>query len=146
MNCTRVVSLLFALFCASALLSTSQVQAATEMDRAFERLEKDYKKLRDALEAPQEADRDQYAKLADGMLVEARKARELDPEMTPNVPEAQRAQFLEHFRRDMDTFIENIGKLSEALKNSKWDDARQLMESLRLEKKEGHKAYREKKK
>lgn len=146
MNCARIVSLVFTVLCASALLTASPVHAATEMDRAFERLEKDFKKLRDALEAPQEADRDQYAKLADNMLVEARKARELDPEMTPNVPEAQRAQFLEHFRHDMDTFIENIGKLSEALKNSKWDEARQLMEALRLDKKEGHKAYREKKK
>jgi soluble cytochrome b562 len=136
----------FCLLCAFSLLALSAVEAGTEMDRAFGRLERDYKKLKTALEAPADTDRHLYVKLTGEMLDEARKARELDPEMIAQVAEAEREKFVERFRADMDAFIANIGKLEEALKNSRWDEAKQLMETLWQNKKDGHKAFIKRKK
>jgi soluble cytochrome b562 len=128
-----------------ALVASSSVEAGTEMDRAFGRLERDFKKLKTALEAPQEADRDFYQQKVEEMLVEARRARGMEPEMMAKVPEAEREQFLERFRNDMDAFIANIEKLQDALKNSRWDEARQVMETLWQNKKSGHKAFMKRK-
>jgi len=137
----------FLLFvCALALFMPGSAHAGTEMERAFERLQRDYKKLKTALEAPVDADREVYLKITGEMLDEARKARGLDPEMTATVPEADRAKFLESFRTDMDVFIANIEKLQDAVKNSRWDEAKQLMEALWQNKKDGHKAFIKKKK
>jgi hypothetical protein len=136
----------FGLICAFSLLALSAVEAGTEMDRAFGRLERDYKKLKTALEAPTDAGRELYVKITGEMLDEARKARELDPEMISQVPEAEREKFLEGFRAEMDAFIANIGKLEEALKTSRWDESRQLMETLWQNKKDGHRAFIKRKK
>lgn len=111
------------------------------MDRAFGRLERDYKKLKAALEAPKDADRDLYVKKAEEMLLEAKRARDMEPEMIAKVPEAERAQFLERFRNEMDVFITGIVKLEDALKNLRWDEAKKLMEELWQNKKDGHKAF-----
>ena len=111
------------------------------MDRAFGRLERDYKKLKTALEAPQESERDLYVQKADEMLAEARRAREMEPEMIANLPEAERPPVLERFRSEMDVFIANIEKLRDALKNQRWDESKQLLETLWQNKKEGHKAF-----
>lgn len=146
MNIPGTPRFLLLFTCMSALLLPGVVRAGTEMDRAFGRLERDYKKLREGLKAPSEADRDLYVKKTGEMLVEARRAREMEPEMLPHVPETERAEFLEKFRRDMDTFIVNLGKLEEALKNSQWDEARLQMEALWQNKKDGHKAYMDRKK
>jgi soluble cytochrome b562 len=125
-------------------IASPTVWAGTEMDRAFERLQRDYKALKTALEAPKEEDLKFYQKKADEMLVEARRAREMEPKMTATVPEAERPQFLERFRSDMDAFIANIEKLEGALKNAQWDEAKTSMETLWQNKKDGHKAYKRK--
>ena len=135
----RTLHLLF--LCAIVGAAPLSLQAGTEMDRAFGRLERDYKKLKTALEAPVDADRDLYLKRADEMLVEARRAREMEPELMANLPETERAQFLERFRSDMDVFIADIEKLEDALKNLRWEEAKQLMETLWQDKKAGHKAF-----
>lgn len=116
------------------------------MERAFERLERDYKKLKTALESPVDTDRALYVKLTGEMRAEAQKARELEPEMIAGVPEEERTKFLARFRADMDVFIANIGKLEEALKSSRWDEAKQGMATLWQNKKEGHKAFIKQKK
>lgn len=138
---TRLFTVLLALCFLPAVL-----QAGTEMERAFEKLERNYKKLKTALTAPADADRESYVKWTGEMLAEARRARDLDPAMTASVPEADRAKFLENFRTDMDAFIANISKLEEAVKSSRWDDARAEMETLWQNKKAGHKAFIKKKK
>jgi hypothetical protein len=141
MTLPRAPRALFVLFCVFAAMAASALHAGTEMDRAFGRLERDYKKLKAALEAPKEADRDLYVQKAEEMLVEARRARDMEPEMMANLPEAERAQFLARFRSDMDAFIASIEKLDDALKNLRWDEARQVMEVLWQNKKDGHKAF-----
>lgn len=146
MNLLRMRRFLLLLTFLSAFFAPPEVRAGTEMDRTFERLERDYKKLREGLKAPSDSDRDLYVKKAGEMLAEARKAREMEPEMTARVAETERARFLEKFQRDMDVFIDNLGKLEEALKNSQWDEARLRMETLWQNKKDGHKAYIERKK
>jgi Cytochrome b562. len=125
-------------------IASSTLWAGTEMDRAFERLQRDYKALKTALEAPKEEDLTVYLRKADEMLVEARRAREMEPKMTATVPETERAQFLERFRSDMDVFIANIETLKAALKNARWDEAKTSMETLWQNKKDGHKAYKRK--
>lgn len=134
------------LVCALALFMPASARAGTEMERAFERLQRDYKKLKTALEAPVDADRDVYVKITNEMLDEAKKARGLDPEMLATVPEEDRAKFLESFRTDMDAFIGNIEKLQDAVKNARWDEAKQLMDTLWQNKKDGHRAFIKKKK
>lgn len=134
------------LVCAFSLLVPTRASAGTEMERAFERLQRDYKKLKTALEAPVDADREVYVKITNEMLDEARKARGLDPEMLATVPEADRAKFLESFRADMDAFIGNIEKLQGAVKNARWDEAKPLMDTLWQNKKDGHRAFIKKKK
>jgi cytochrome c556 len=127
--------------CSALLLGATALHAGTEMDRAFGRLERDYKKLKAALEAPQESDRDFYVQKAEEMLAEARQARGMEPEMIANLPEAERTVLLERFRSQMDVFIANIEKLQDALKNQRWDESKQLLETLWQNKKEGHKAF-----
>jgi cytochrome c556 len=145
MNVSMLTRLMLAA-CAFAILTTTAAHAGTEMERAFERLQRDYKKLKTALEAPSDGDREIYLKITGEMLDEARKARDLDPEMMSSVPEAERAKFLENFRADMDAFIANIEKLQDAVKNARWDEAKQAMDTLWQNKKDGHRAFIKKKK
>ena len=117
-------------------------KADTPMEAAFERLEKAYKKLGDGLKAPQESAKSTYVALAEQIRKEGGIVRELQPQMIGTLPEAERPAFLERFRKDMDAFNASADKLVEALKNANWDEASKLMQTLRQDKKEGHKTFR----
>jgi soluble cytochrome b562 len=121
------------------------VRAGTPMDNAFERMERAYKKLGEALKAPQEADQAAYLTLAEKIRTEAVTARGLEPKMTASLPEGDRPAFVAKFRGDMDTFIKTVDTLTAALREGRWDDARTSMQEMNQEKKDGHKLFRKKK-
>lgn len=143
MNTARCLFLVLGLFCTAA--APLSVHAATDMDRVFQKLERSFKKLNMGLKDPSEAARDIYVGLANTMREQAAKARDMVPAKTSTLAEGERETFLAKYRGEMDGFITTIDRLTEALKASRWEEARAQMEAMRKEKKEGHRVFMDEK-
>lgn len=116
------------------------------MEENWEKLEEAFKKLNAGLKAPDEKDQKTYLELAEEIQKNAKKNRELDPDMVKNLPDDKKQAFLESFRKDMDEFIAHSDQLVAAIQASNWAEAQKAMESMGKMKKPSHQAYREKKK
>ena len=128
------------------ILSAPAVRAETPMDKAWEKLEKAFNKLRDGLKDPKDADKEAYQKLGAIIKAETTEAMKFEPKMLKNVPEADRETFLANFRKDMETFDGQVDKLNAALDAGQWEEAQKVIQVLTQAKKDGHKAYRQKEK
>lgn len=78
------------------------------------------------------------AKLHDAAV----EALKFEPAKTKDLPEAERAKFVENYRAGMKQFIATADQLSAALKAGKNDQAKELLGKLNSEQKEGHKEFR----
>jgi len=120
-------------------------RADTPMEKAWERLEKAFNKLRDGLKDPQDSSKSTYLKLGAIIKEETKITMALDPKMLKNVPAPEQEVFRQSYRRDMAAFDGNVDKLNAALAAGEWVEAQNVMSALAQAKKEGHKAFREKK-
>lgn len=143
---TRIISLLacMATILAGLIFSMPAAQAETPMDKAWEKLEKAFNKLRDGLKDPKDTDKETYQKLGAIIKTETTAAMKFEPKMLKNVPEAERETFLANFRKDMATFDGEVDKLNAALDAGQWAEAQKAVQVLGQAKKDGHKAYRQK--
>jgi len=71
----------------------------------------------------------------------ANDAKKLSPEKTKDVPEADRPKFLADYQVQMDKLIEDLGKIEDAVKAGKYDDATKLYGDLNTIKRDGHKQF-----
>ena len=124
------------------LCAGAHVQAETPMDRAWEKLEKAFKKLKDGLQEPKDSQKTTYQALVETMLAESARIREMSPQMTKTLPPDQQAAFLEEFKKEMDEFAGHLNALKAAVDGSQWETARQEMSALGSTKKPAHKKFR----
>jgi cytochrome c556 len=116
--------------------------AGTGLEQSMKQMAGAYRELSDDLKQPQDAGKDQYLALAATIKDQAKAAHDLVPKLAQSLPADQRDAMVQAYQKDMDQFMQNVDSLSDALKNGKWDDARELMTTLRQEMVDGHKQYR----
>lgn len=80
------------------------------------------------------------------LVAKLRKAAEesiaLAPARAADVPEADRAGFVEKYQAGMKAFVAEVAKLETALKDGKNDEAATILAKLGALQKEGHKEFR----
>jgi cytochrome c556 len=116
--------------------------AGTQLGQSMKQMGIAYKELADDLKQPQEASKDQYLALAATIKDHAKISRELAPRLAQTLPADQRDAMIQAYQKDMDQFMQDVDSLSDALKNSQWDNARKSMVTLQQEMVDGHKQYR----
>ena len=68
-------------------------------------------------------------------------AKNLTPDKTKDVPEADRAKFLTDFQAQIDKLIAEFGKIEDAVRAGNYDDASKFYGELGSIKREGHKKF-----
>lgn len=122
--------------------TAGKIWADTDLDKSMKELGGAYKELSTDLKQPQDASKDQYLALAAKMKQVAKAAHDMVPKLAKTLPDDQRDAMVQSYRKDMDKFMTDIDSLSDVLKDSKWDDARKLMDTLKQDMASGHKQYR----
>jgi soluble cytochrome b562 len=69
-------------------------------------------------------------------------AAKLEPAKTKDVPAAEKAKFLEDYKKSMEVAIKELDALKTAVESEKADEVGKVLEKLNAGKKEGHKAYK----
>jgi len=71
----------------------------------------------------------------------AEKALTMEPSMTKDVPEAEKAKFIEDYKAAMNEMIKGLDELKVAVESGKAEDVTKVMEKLNSGKKDGHKKF-----
>lgn len=71
----------------------------------------------------------------------ATEAKNLTPTKAKNTPEADRTKFISEFQSQIDKLIEALGKIEDAVKAGKYDDAKTLFGDLQMIKRSGHEKF-----
>jgi len=71
-------------------------------------------------------------------------ARDLEPAKTKDIPEADRAKFIEGYKKSIDGVIATLDKLAVAVKNDKTGEEAAIYAQLGDEKRRGHASYMKK--
>jgi soluble cytochrome b562 len=114
----------------------------TPLGEQMEKMKTEMKALRTALEAPNEARKDQYVKRAQNFHAAAVAARKFDPDKTKTLPEAERAGFVASYHKAMDKLIKNSKELENMLAAGNWEAANRQLKEMGREQKAGHKEFR----
>lgn len=122
--------------------STSQVKDLdTELAKQMEVIDEAMKKLRRTLrKAESNADSLEWIDKLEKASV---KSKELVPAMAAKVPEAERAKWVEAYKKDMDIFIKSVGELRAAVKAGSNDKAQEIYKTLKTHEDKGHEKYTE---
>ena len=140
----RPAALLAALLVSFSLLAAPALGAAeekkdTELSKKMEQIETGLKKLRRTLRKTEEnADSLKTIGEVKKLMEECKK---LAPAMASSVPEAQRAKFIESYKKDMDAVIAEMGKMEKAVKDGKNADAQAVLKKLTAMEEDGHGKY-----
>lgn len=122
--------------------STSQVKDLdTELAKQMEVIDEAMKKLRRTLrKAESNADSLEWIDKLEKASV---KSKELVPATAAKVPEAERAKWVEAYKKDMDIFIKSVGELRAAVKAGSNDKAQEIYKTLKTHEDKGHEKYTE---
>jgi soluble cytochrome b562 len=71
------------------------------------------------------------------------KSKDLIPALAAKKPEAERAKFVESYKKDMETFIKGVGEMKAAVQEGKNDKAQEVYKSLKTQEDKGHEKYTE---
>jgi soluble cytochrome b562 len=145
----KIRVLLFSTLC--ALLAFSSIRAAnadddedTELSEHMEKLEGAYKRLNREVADPTK--KEDMLKQVATMRTHAQAALSLQPAKTTDLPEDQRVKFVDAFHDKIKALIADIGKLDTAVKADNFDQAKQLLATLKQDQREGHHEFQRKKK
>jgi soluble cytochrome b562 len=137
-------ALLAALLVALSLVAAPAFVSAadekeTELQKKMEEIETGLKKLRRTLRKTEEnAESLKTIGQVKGLMEECKK---LAPAMASSVPEAERAKFIESYKKDMDAVIAEMGKMEKAVKGGKNDEAQAILKKLSEMEEAGHEKY-----
>ena len=70
-------------------------------------------------------------------------SKDLVPAMASKIPEAERAKWVESYKKDMDAFIKTLGEMKTAVKEGKNDKAQEVYKTLKTQEDKGHEKYTE---
>lgn len=159
MNCSKLspltLSLVVALFLAGGFCLPRVVAAQdkaeepakevkdldTELAKQMETIEEAMKKLRRTLRKAES--NKESLEWIEKMEKAAVKSKELMPAMAAKVPEAERAKFVEGYKKDMEVFIKSVGEMKTAVKEGKNDRALEVYKSMKAQEDKGHEKYTE---
>ncbi|HUB67484.1 MAG TPA: cytochrome b562, partial [Candidatus Methylacidiphilales bacterium] len=78
------------------------------------------------------------------LKTQAQNSRGLVPKKAAALPADQQSTMVTAYQKSIDDLIQSIDSLTQAIQNSKWDDARKIMASLKQQMGAGHKQFRTK--
>lgn len=113
----------------------------TELAKQMEVIDESMKKLRRSLRKPES--NAESLQLIEKMEAAANKSKDLIPAMAAKIPEAERAKWVENYKKDMETFIKTVGEMKAAVKDNKNDKAQELYKTLKTQEDKGHEKYTE---
>ena len=121
---------------------TSQVKDLdTELAKQMEVIDEGMKKLRRTL---RKADSNaESLEWIDKIEKASAKSKDLVPAMAAKIPEAERAKWVENYKKDMDVFIKAVGEMKAAVKAGKNDQAQEVYKTLKTHEDKGHEKYTE---
>jgi soluble cytochrome b562 len=113
----------------------------TELAKQMEVIDEAMKKLRRTLRS---ADSNKASlEHIDKIEKAAAKSKELVPALAAKKPEAERAKFVENYKKDMDVFIKSVGEMKAAVKAGQNDKAQDIYKTLKTQEDKGHEKYTE---
>ena len=113
----------------------------TELAKQMEIIDTGMKKLRRSLRKP-ESNKDSLETI-EKVHKAAVKSKDLTPAMAAKVPEAERAKWVENYKKDMAAMIKTVEEMRDAVKDGKNDKALELHQSLKKQEDKGHEKYTE---
>lgn len=124
-----------------ALAADEKKHEDTELAKQMEVIEEGMKKLRRTLRS---ADSNTESLEWIGKIEKASaKSKDLIPVKAAKIPEAERAKWVESYKKDMDAFIKSLGELKGAVKDGKNDKAQEVYKTLKTHEDKGHEKYTE---
>lgn len=119
---------------------THDKEAETELGKHMEKLNSAWRKLRK--QAPDAASNASSLELVATIKAEAEKAVTLQPDKARDLPEADRAKYIQDYQGKMKDFAAKLGKLSDAFKAGDNAAAGALIKELGTMQREGHKEFK----
>ena len=113
----------------------------TELAKQMETIDEGMKKLRRSLRKPES--NTESLEWIEKIEKAAAKSKDLIPARAAKVPEADRAKFVESYKKDMDAFIKAVGEMKAAVKDGKNDKAQEVYKTLKTQEDKGHEKYTE---
>jgi ABC-type transporter MlaC component len=118
----------------------AQKEADTELGKTMESLNKAWRKLRK--QAPDPASNASSLELIATINAASEKALTFQPDKTKDLPEADRAKYVQAYQDKMKEFQAKMGKLSDAFKAGDNPGAVALIKELGALQREGHKEFK----
>ena len=113
----------------------------TELAKQMEIIDEGIKKLRRTLrKAESNAESLEWI---DKIEKAAVKSKDLTPAMAAKIPEAERAKWVENYKKDMDATIKTMDQLAAAVKAGKNDEAQKIYQTIKKQEDKGHEKYTE---
>ena len=113
----------------------------TELAKQMETIDDSVKKLRRTLRKAES--NKESLELIEKVEKAAVKCKDLTPAMAAKIPEAERAKWVESYKKDMDAFIKAVGQMKAAVKDNKNDQAQEIYKTLKSQEEKGHEKYTE---
>ena len=140
----RPLPLLFSCYCALFItLNVSRAEEAkeheTELAHEMKGMSKDFKALKKQIDDP--AQKASSLDLIADMEKHAKAARELTPANTAKVPEADKAKWMEDYKKQIDDLLAIYDKLQTAVSADKTADAKDIMTKALAAKRDGHEEF-----
>jgi len=125
---------------AQAAPADQKKEKKTELETRMDKIGKAYRKLKKQIADP--AQNDASLQLVATMMEGAKEAIDLTPKLAADVPEDQRAKFMDDFQAGIKDLQAEFVKLEDALKAGKNDDAAAIVKEIDALEKKSHKAFR----
>ena len=113
----------------------------TELAKQMETIDEGMKKLRRTLRKPDS--NKESVEWIEKIEKAAAKSKDLIPARAAKVPEAERAKFVENYKKDIDAFIKSVGEMKTAVQDGKNDKAQEVYKTLKTQEDKGHEKYTE---
>jgi soluble cytochrome b562 len=113
----------------------------TELAKQMEVIDEGMKKLRRTLRKAES--NKESLEWIEKIEKAATKSKDLSPAMAAKIPEAERAKWVENYKKDMDAFIKSVGEMKAAVKDGKNDKAQEVYKALKEQEDKGHEKYTE---
>lgn len=113
----------------------------TPLAKQMEIIEDGMKKLRRTLRKAES--NAESIELIEKVEKAAKASKDMVPARAEKVPEAERAKFVEAYKKDMEATIKTLGEMKAAVKEGKNDKAQELYKTLKTQEDKGHEKYTE---
>jgi soluble cytochrome b562 len=113
----------------------------TPLAKQMEIMEDGMKKLRRTLRKAES--NKESLELIEKVEKAAKASKDMVPAKAGKIPEAERAKFVEAYKKDMEATIKTIGEMKTAVQEGKNDKAQELYKTIKTQEDKGHEKYTE---